>query len=91
MNDREVDLARSLDKAFMDAEFERLVERARRFDRQRELNAKALVESALVVRDLKAAIRQALAAIERKSFETARLMLKQALDEMPWPQRRRER
>jgi hypothetical protein len=59
--------------------------------RQGELNAKALISSELVVRDLKTAIRQAIEAIDRKSYETARITLKQALDEMPWPQRRRER
>lgn len=58
---------------------------------QRDLNAKALLDSALVVRDLKLAIRQAIDAIDRKSVETARQVLKQALDETPWPQRRRER
>jgi RNA polymerase-interacting CarD/CdnL/TRCF family regulator len=59
--------------------------------RQGELNAQALIDTALVVRDLKTAIRQAIAAIDRKSYETARQELKQALDEMPVEQRRRER
>ena len=59
--------------------------------RQGELNAKALIDSALMVRDLKTAIREAIEAIDRKSYETARSQLKQALDEMPTPQRRRER
>lgn len=59
--------------------------------RQGELNAKALIDSALHVRDLKAAIREAIEAIDRKSYETARCQLKQALDEMPIAQRRRER
>jgi hypothetical protein len=56
-----------------------------------ELNAKALIDTALVVRDLKSAIRSAIAAIDRKSYETALQKLKEALDEMPVPQRRRER
>lgn len=59
--------------------------------RQGELNAKGLIDQALITRDLRIAIRTAIEAIERKSFETARLTLKQALDEMPWPQRRQER
>lgn len=60
--------------------------------RQGEINAEALIDSALLVRDLQAAIRHALAAIERKNYENAWQMLKQALDENPWPnQRRRER
>lgn len=59
--------------------------------RQGELNAEALINSQLIVRDLKTAIRQAIEAIDRKSYLTARITLKQALDEMPWPQRRRER
>ena len=59
--------------------------------RQGELNARELIDTALMVRDLKTAIRQAIAAIDRKSYETARQELKQALDEMPTPQRRRER
>ena len=53
--------------------------------RQGELNARELIETALIVRDLKTAIRQAIEAIDRKSYETARLQLKQALDEMPIP------
>jgi len=56
-----------------------------------EHNAQALIDTALVVRDLKTAIKAAIAAIDRKSYETARQELKQALDEMPIPQRRRER
>jgi hypothetical protein len=59
--------------------------------RQGELNAKLLLETALMVRDLKAAIRQAIVSIDRKSYETARRELKEALDEMPTAQRRRER
>jgi hypothetical protein len=59
--------------------------------RQGELNAKLLLETALMVRDLKAAIRQAIVSIDRKSYETARRELKEALDEMPTSQRRRER
>jgi hypothetical protein len=59
--------------------------------RQGELNAKALIETALLVRDLKTAIRQAIESIDRKSYETARRELKEALDEMPVSQRRRER
>lgn len=59
--------------------------------RQGELNAKALVDTSLVMRDLETAIRQAIEAIDRKSYGTARIALKQALDEMPWQQRRRER
>lgn len=59
--------------------------------RQGELNAKALIDTALVVRDLQNAIHQAIEAIDRKSYETARVTLKQALDEMPHPQRNRER
>lgn len=59
--------------------------------RRGELNAKGLIDQALIARDLRGAIRTAIAAIERKSFETARLTLKQALDEMPFTQRRRER
>jgi hypothetical protein len=59
--------------------------------RQGELNAKLLLETALLVRDLKTAIRQAIEAIDRKSYETARRELKEALDEMPISQRRRER
>ena len=58
--------------------------------RQRDLNAKALIDTALTVRDLKTAIREAVEAIDRKSYETARLTLKQALDESPWPERKRE-
>jgi RNA polymerase-interacting CarD/CdnL/TRCF family regulator len=50
-----------------------------------------LVDTALVVRDLQTAIHEAIEAIERKSYETARRRLKQALDEMPMWQRRRER
>jgi hypothetical protein len=59
--------------------------------RQGELNAKALIDTALLVRDLKTAIRAAIEAIDRKSYETARQELKAALDEMPTSQRRRER
>jgi uncharacterized membrane protein len=59
--------------------------------RQGDLNAKALIETLLQVRDLKTDIRQAIEAIDRKSTATARQILKQALDEMPIPQRRRER
>lgn len=59
--------------------------------RQGEFHAKALLDTALLVRDLKTSIRQAIDAIDRKSYETARRELKQALDEMPAPQRRRER
>jgi mannitol/fructose-specific phosphotransferase system IIA component (Ntr-type) len=59
--------------------------------RQGDLNAKALIETLLQVRDLKTAIRQAIEAIDRKSYATARQELKQALDEMPTAQRRRER
>jgi len=59
--------------------------------RQGEHNAQALIDTALVVRDLKTAIRAAIAAIDRKSYETARQELKAALDEMPVEQRRRER
>jgi hypothetical protein len=59
--------------------------------RQGELNAKALIDTALLVRDLKTAIRQAIAAIDRKSYETARQELKAALDEMPVAQTRHER
>jgi ribosomal protein L22 len=59
--------------------------------RQRELNEKALVESAMLVRDLQTGIRDAIEAIDRKSYQTARQILMQALDEPPWPQRRRER
>ena len=59
--------------------------------RQGELNAKALIDTALLVRDLKTAIRAAIEAIDRKSYETARQELKAALDEMPVAQRRRER
>lgn len=58
---------------------------------QSECTALALLDTALLVRDLKTAIRQAIEAIERKSYETARRELKQALDEMPISQRRRER
>jgi len=59
--------------------------------RQGELNAKALIDAALLVRDLQTSIRAAIAAIDRKSYETARQELKAALDEMPTAQRRRER
>jgi uncharacterized membrane protein YccC len=59
--------------------------------RQGELNARLLLETALLVRDLKTAIRQAIESIDRKRYETARTQLKQALDEMPTSQRRRER
>jgi len=59
--------------------------------RQGEHNAKALIETLLEVRDLKTAIRAAIDAIDRKSYATARQELKQALDESPIPQRRRER
>ena len=59
--------------------------------RQGEQNAQALIDTALMVRDLKTTIRAAIAAIDRKSYETARQDLKQALDEMPVAQRRRER
>jgi hypothetical protein len=54
-------------------------------------NREALVDSALVLRDMRQLIRQAIEAIDRESYVTARALLKQALDEMPWPQRRRER
>jgi RNA polymerase-interacting CarD/CdnL/TRCF family regulator len=59
--------------------------------RERDLNAKALLDNALMLRDLQTAIRQAIEAVDRKSYETARQILKQALDESPWPQTRRER
>jgi RNA polymerase-interacting CarD/CdnL/TRCF family regulator len=59
--------------------------------RQGELNARELIETALLVRDLKTAIRASIEAIDRKSYETAHQILKQALDEMPVSQRRRER
>jgi len=59
--------------------------------RQGEHNAQALIETLLEVRDLKTAIRAAIDAIDRKSYATARQELKQALDESPIPQRRRER
>lgn len=59
--------------------------------RQGELNAQALIETLLEVRDLKTAIRAAIEAIDRKSYATARQELKQALDEMAVEQRRRER
>jgi hypothetical protein len=59
--------------------------------RQGELNARELIETALLVRDLKTSIRQAIEAIDHKSYETARQGLKAALDEMPVSQRRRER
>jgi len=59
--------------------------------RQGELNARALLETLLQVRDLQTSIRAAIEAIDRKSYETARQELKQALDEMPIEQRRRER
>jgi hypothetical protein len=59
--------------------------------RQGELNARALLETLLQVRDLQTSIRAAIEAIDRKSYETARQELKQALDEMPVEQRRRER
>lgn len=59
--------------------------------RQGELNARALIETLLQVRDLQTSIRAAIEAIDRKSYETARQELKQALDEMPIEQRRRER
>ena len=51
----------------------------------------ALVDAALLVRDLQTYIRQAIEAIDHKSYGTARALLKQALDEMPSAQRRRER
>ena len=54
-----------------------------------EHNATALIDSELMVRDLKTAIGLAIEAIDRKSYATARAALKQALDEMPWPQRKR--
>ena len=56
-----------------------------------EHNAQALIDTALVVRDLKTAIRAALEALNRGNYATARMELKQALDEMPVAQRRRER
>jgi Tfp pilus assembly protein PilF len=59
--------------------------------RQGELNARELIETALMVRDLKTAIRAALEALNRGNYATARMELKQALDEMPVAQRRRER
>jgi hypothetical protein len=59
--------------------------------RQGELSAKLLLETALMVRDLKVAIRQAIVSIDRGRYETARRELKEALDEMPTSQRRRER
>jgi Tfp pilus assembly protein PilF len=59
--------------------------------RQGELNAQALIDTALLVRDLKTAIRAALEALNRGNYATARMELKQALDEMPVAQRRRER
>jgi hypothetical protein len=59
--------------------------------RQGEHNAQALIDTALVVRDLRASIRAALFALERGHYASARKELKQALDEMPVEQRRRER
>jgi phosphoenolpyruvate synthase/pyruvate phosphate dikinase len=59
--------------------------------RQGELNARELIETALLVRDLKTAIRAALEALNCGNYATARMELKQALDEMPVAQRRRER
>lgn len=51
----------------------------------------ALLDCALLVRDLQSSIRSAISAIDRKSFETARRELLHALDEMAVAQRRRER
>jgi len=56
-----------------------------------EHTREALLNSALRVRDLQTAIRVAIAAIERKSFETARKELMQALEEVDVRERRRER
>ncbi len=50
--------------------------------REGELNAEALLESALLIRDLRTAMREAISAIDRKSYERARLHLVQALDEV---------
>jgi hypothetical protein len=51
----------------------------------------ALVDSALVIRDMKQLIRQAIEAIDRRSYDFARRRLREALDEMSGPQTRRER
>jgi hypothetical protein len=75
----------------MHAEISDLEAALRSAVRQRELAAKALIDGELIVRDLKAAIRQAIEAIDRKRFEAARVVLKQALDETPGPKPDRER
>ena len=54
-----------------------------------EHNATALIESELLVRDLRTNIAQAIDLIDRKRYGLARSALKQALDEMPGPQRKR--
>jgi hypothetical protein len=54
-------------------------------------NREALVDSALVLRDMRQLIRQAIEAIDRESYVTARALLKQALDETPGPQQWRKR
>jgi hypothetical protein len=51
----------------------------------------ALIAEALLVRDMRAAIREAIRALNRNDPQAARVVLKQAIDEMPWPQRNRER
>ena len=59
--------------------------------RVEELRREALLGAMLLNRDLRAAIRTAITDIDRKAYNEARLGLLQALDEMPFGQRRRER
>ena len=60
-------------------------------ERSREFDTRALIESELLVRDLKIAIRAAIEQIDRRSYVRAKQELLQALDENPWPQRYRNR
>jgi len=59
--------------------------------RVEELRREALLGAMLLNRDLRTAIRTAITDIDRKAYNEARLGLLQALDEMPFGQRRRER
>jgi len=59
--------------------------------RVEELRRHLLLDLALLNRDLRAAIKLAIAQIDRGAHQLARLELLQALDEMPYGQRRRER
>ena len=59
--------------------------------RVEKLRRQMLLETAMLNRDLRIAIRAAITELDRKAYNEARLGLLQALDEMPFGQRRRER